>query len=88
MKFQPILSAQAQKIRIFEKKLSLGVRSPWYYELRHKLRKPEMFGPNVADKYAWNVTKYLGLGCNSQPCSADHFLIIHRRHAHCWKLQN
>ena len=29
-KFQPNLSAQPQKFGIFEKKLSLGVRSPWY----------------------------------------------------------
>ena len=28
-KFQPNLSAQAQKFRIFEKKLSLGVHCPW-----------------------------------------------------------
>ena len=28
-KFQPNLSAQAQKFRIFEKKLSLDVRCPW-----------------------------------------------------------
>ena len=28
-KFQPKMSAQAQKFEIFEKKLSLGVRSPW-----------------------------------------------------------
>jgi hypothetical protein len=30
-KFQPNLSAQAQKFQIFEKKLSLGVRSPWFW---------------------------------------------------------
>ena len=35
-----------------------------------------MFGPNVADKYSLVVTKNLGLGCNSQPCFASHFLII------------
>ena len=29
MRFQPNLSAQAQKFLIFEKKLSLGVCSPW-----------------------------------------------------------
>ena len=29
MKIRPNLSAQAQKFQIFEKKLSLGVRSPW-----------------------------------------------------------
>ena len=27
--FQPKVSAQGQKFEIFEKKLSLGVRSPW-----------------------------------------------------------
>ena len=30
--------------------------------------KSEIFGPNVADKYSSNVTKNLGLGCNSRPC--------------------
>ena len=32
-----------------------------------------MFELNEADKYASAVTKNLGLGCNSQPCSASHF---------------
>ena len=31
-----------------------------------------MLGPIVADKYASNVTKILGLECN-----ADHFLIMY-----------
>ena len=29
-KFQSKMSAQAQKFKIFWKKLSLGVRSPWF----------------------------------------------------------
>ena len=32
--FSDKISAQAQKFRIFEKKLCLGVRSPWYEELK------------------------------------------------------
>ena len=39
--------------------------------------KSEMFGPNVADKYASAITKNLDLGCNFRPCSLDHFYIIH-----------
>ena len=35
-----------------------------------------MFGPDVADKYASAVTKNLGLGCDSRPCSACNFLIV------------
>ena len=35
-----------------------------------------MFCLSVADKYASVATKNLGLGCNSWPCSAGHFLII------------
>ena len=31
--YLPNLSAQAQKFRIFEKKLSLDVRSPWYIQI-------------------------------------------------------
>ena len=41
-----------------------------------KEKKYEKFGPNMADKYALAVTKNLGLGCNSQPCSAGHIIII------------
>ena len=31
------------------------------------MKKYEMFGPNVADKYALAITKIFGLGCNSKP---------------------
>ena len=41
-----------------------------------------MFGPNVADKYSLAVTKNLGLGCNSQPCFASHFLIVNLTFMH------
>ena len=43
-------------------------------QLRQKSKKSEIFGPNVADKYASAITKYLGLGCNIWPCPADYFL--------------
>ena len=33
---------------------------------RHKSKKSEMFGPNVADKYASTVTKNFSLGCKGQ----------------------
>ena len=38
-KFQPKMSAQGQKFKIFEKKLSLGVRSPWSSQIDQFLRK-------------------------------------------------
>ena len=37
----------------------------------------EMFGPNMADKYAWAPTKNLGLMRNYSPCTSDNFLIMH-----------
>ena len=49
--------------------------------LDHKLwtpnesKKSEILWMNVADKYASAVSKNLGLGCSSRPCSAGHFLI-------------
>ena len=36
-----------------------------------------MFKPNMADKYASTVTKNLGLGYNSWPCSAGYLLVMH-----------
>ena len=50
---------------------------------RHKSKKSEKFGPNVADKCASAITKNLGWGCNSWPCSADNFLIMHSSSALC-----
>ena len=38
-KFQPKMSAQAQKFKIFEKKLSLGVGSPWVERLNNQTFK-------------------------------------------------
>ena len=42
---------------------------------RLKWKKSEMSGPNAGDKYTSAIPKNLYLGCNSQHCSADHFLI-------------
>ena len=42
------------------------------------MKKYEMFGPNVADKYASAITKNFGLGCtNSQSCSEGYFIIMY-----------
>ena len=41
--FRPNLSAEAQKFEIFEKKLSLGVRIPWW---QHRNRAPLLKGRN------------------------------------------
>ena len=35
----------------------------------------EMFGPNMADKYASATTKNLGLVRNYRPCSVGNFLL-------------
>mgnify|MGYP001477196788 CR=1 FL=1 len=45
-KYQPNLSAQAQKFQIFEKKLSLGVRSPWLKALTFTFVRPNSFLSN------------------------------------------
>ena len=42
-KFWPNLSAQAQKFGIFEKKLSLVVRSPWFQSKRPWVKKIVIF---------------------------------------------
>ena len=45
-KYQPNLSAQAQKFQIFEKKLSLSVRSPWLKALTFTFVRPNSFLSN------------------------------------------
>ena len=45
------LSAQAQKFEIFEKKLSTGVRSSWYYPFRKQnYQIQNSMNPNQASK--------------------------------------
>ena len=49
---------------------------------RHKPKKYEKFGPDGADKYASTKAEYLGLGCDSRPCTAGHSLIMHPSSVH------
>ena len=61
-KFQPKMSAQAQKLKIFEKKLSLGVRSPWHKNSTRISLFP-CYGNNVMDFLAAKTFLHLERIC-------------------------
>ena len=49
----------------------------------NECQNPSKIKLNVSDKYVSPTTKVLSLECDSQPCSAGNFLIMHPSSVYC-----